>query len=422
MLRIKSILTGVCFALILFPLSGYGRDPKLTLLCKGKPLCYWNVTLYKDDVVFGTGVTDDHGVVVFQGAKMVGSAFDLKGDKNTANGNKHWSVRGMFAFNDNSYTATIEFTDVAAQLASFMGISEANMLTGWGVLDDSCDEKPGSSSNSNSDSGSSSNTGSNTGSNTAKNQPAEKSMDEKMAEMHKQNQENMERMKAEREQREAQHKADLVTQKPALEQKLQRLDQKIATTKTELAGLTPGTKAHSDKSYDLRDMEIEREITEIQLDRNVDEQANNGTLKKSDRQQYNEKTEMLEDEQKKLYKNRKEGILYDQQPGEKKSADKKNENDKTKEEKEDDDDTPFKIYTQEELANMSSFDLKRTKLGNKNSVNKRKVKLKAKAAFLAEDKKAKINEEIVSLEKQIEAIRVILAQRNEKEEEPEKKE
>lgn len=415
MSRIKFTLSGLLMAFLLLSSSVYGRDPKLTLLYKGKPLCYWNVTIGKGDAVYGTGVTDDHGVVIFKGAKMLTAAFDLKGDKSTANGNKNWSVRGMFAFNDDTYTATIEFAEVAAQIASFMGISEASLLTGWGIMGDSCDEKPTStSSNSGSTSGTnSSNSTPGTGSDnnsgnstTVKNDPPEKSLEEKMAEM-----------KAQREQNQAESKEQRAQQKVALEQKVQRLNKKVEEAKAEQAKHTAGTKAHSDASYELRDLEIDRDLTQMKLDKMGDQDANtNGMLSKSERQRYNDKTDALEAEQKELRKNKKDGKMYGQGAevaAETGSGDKSGDK-KGKEDEEDD--SKLKFYTPEELTNMSSFDLKRTKLSNNQSINKRKVRLKTKAAFLSVDEKAKTQVEIDDLTKQVDAIKIVLEKRNEKEE------
>ena len=483
MINFKSICLSVCLSLTMFTV--WGKDPKITLLFKGKPLCYWTVTLRLGNDVYGEAVTNDRGVVEFRGVSMPSKDFDLSGIKTTANGEKKWKVTGMFRFHDDSYTATIKFEEVIAQLVSFMGGSESNYVSSWG-LDGECTEPSNSNSasneNSNSNSNSSSHSDSNGGSKSIDNSSSNnksnsssnnstfkkdegKSVSEMNEENMRKNQENMERMRIEREKRDAEHKAALPQKKAGLEEKIERLNQKIERTKNELTSLTPGTTEQNNKSYDLRELEIERELTELELDKTIDEIAAGGYLKKSDRQRYSEKTEALEDEQKQLLKNKKNGKPYAQNAqvsvnenndSDKKSNDKEEEEEKIdkedkkekaekkekeeeiaaedkqkeknkekeiKEEKKkdepDEDDAPFKIYSSEELANLSSFDLKRTRLSNKNSINKREVKLKVKSSFYSQDKIAKLKGEIESLHKQVDAINAILAQRNEKVDETE---
>lgn len=344
---------------------------KLKLQYKGNPLCYWEVTLKHGDVAIGKSTSDENGEVTFSGVQLMSKSVDASGYKKISNGEKKWDAKGYIALDDN-FSAVVEFDKIIEE----SGAPRAMMEAAWGLtLNDCAGSGSGSTPNNNKEDTQKSGT----------DQGEEKKMlDSKLPGP-------------------ADFKAQQEQQKQVLEQKLERLNKKVEEARTEQAKQTPGTKAHSDASYELRDLEIERDLTQIKLDKTNDQIASNSAiLGKSERQRYNEKTDALEAEQKELRKNKKDGKMY----GETGSADKKEG---------EEDDSKLKFYTPDELNNMSSFDLKKTKLGNNQSISKRKVKLKTRDKFLSQDEKAKIQTEIDELNKQIDLIKAVLEKRNEKE-------
>ncbi|HLP10902.1 MAG TPA: hypothetical protein VK177_03160 [Flavobacteriales bacterium] len=373
---------------------------KLKLTYRGNPLCYWDVTIKHGDATIGKGKSDEKGEVTFSSVQLLSRGIDAYGYKKTSNGEKKWDVKGYIGLDDNN-SADVDFEKLIDQ----MGAPKSMMEAAWGLTLNDCNQKGSASNEGSSNNSSSNNSGINNGgtNSSVTDEPKEKTMEEKMADM-----------KREREENQANSAEQRAQQKQALEQKVQRLNKKVEDARTEQAKYTPGTSQHSDASYELRDLEIDRDLAQMKLEKMNDQDANNtGMLSKSERQRYNDKVDALEAEQKELRKNKKDGLAYGQKPGDKNepSGDKKDD----KKEDEDEDESSLKIYTEAEIANMSTFDLKKTRVSNNNSINKRKVKLKAKAAFLDQDKKAKIQSEIDALEKQIESIKVILASRNEKE-------
>lgn len=397
MLHLKSLLAGLCLMLTFFSNTSNATTLKVLLRYNGNPICGWDVTLFtQSGGDWSHAVSDADGLVVFPDLNVIREGLDIKGVKKTKDGEKSWKFMDFIKYDkkvnfgdmNGTYDDTYVILNFETAIRDQYG-NPSNVENSWGLTPayNDCGNKTGS------DSGSS------------------KIENENSSDLLK----DVKDMHALQNEMQADRKTELEQQNAALKQKIDRLNQRVEKTKTEQQALTPGTIEHSNKSYDLRDLEIERDIAELELDRNLDEQSRmgQGQLSKSDRQRYSDKTDALTAEQKQLAKNRKDGLMYGQKPLSKEEAEAKEKANKQEKEEEE---PAFKIYTSEELANMSSFDLKRTKLSNNQSISKRKVRLKTKAAFLSQDEKTKTQIEIDNLTKQVDAIQAVLEKRNEKEE------
>lgn len=233
-------------------------------------------------------------------------------------------------------------------------------------------------------------------------------------------------MKASRDQMMADSKAAKEQEKQTLTAKVENLKQKVARRIAERDQLEKGTKDWSDLSYEVADLEYELKISETELERVTDELAyGQEGLSKAEKERYKAKLSKLESQQSENRKNQKNGVMFGQASGETASDAKQvpakeeksapaeetaKSNDKEKE-KEDEDKDVNKLYTAEEIAQLSTYDLKKLKFDYNTVIGKRKLKLKTKSSFLSPAEKTAIQTEIDELTKQIELAEAELAKR-----------
>lgn len=81
---------------------------KLTILDNEQPLAYYHITVSQQDVELGTGQTDAQGFVEIYCPGLQGSAIDVEGKGQKANGANHeWSIKGPIRLNSRK-SATID--------------------------------------------------------------------------------------------------------------------------------------------------------------------------------------------------------------------------------------------------------------------------------------------------------------------------
>lgn len=380
----------------------------LTLKYKNNPLCNYKVTIYNGDVPISTSTSNDKGVATFSNARLLSRSINASGVK-TANGSeKKWDVKGYITLND-SWSATLNFEELIQE----MGAPESLMAAAWGLTIMDCS---GGSSSSNSGSSSQGSGNQNNGGLIKKEEssnPSSTTQKEEPEEQEKTLAENMADMKAQREQQQADRKAMLEQEKAQLTSKVQNLESKIQKRKAERDSKVNGSKEWSDLSYEVRDLELEKSIAETKLERTTDELAyGNQGLSKTERESYRNRLDKLETEQKETRRKQKDDVIYGQAPATEEKSDAKEEKSEGKtEEKKSSDEEEFKVYTAEEIANMSAFNLKKLKLDTNGGISRRNFTLKTKKALLKPEEKTKIEKEILDLENQVKLIEAEILKR-----------
>ncbi len=233
-------------------------------------------------------------------------------------------------------------------------------------------------------------------------------------------------MKASRDQMMADSKAAKEQEKQTLTSKVENLRQKVARRVAERDQLEKGTKDWSDLSYEVADLEYELKISETELERVTDELAyGQEGLSKAEKERYKAKLSKLEAQQSENRKNQKNGLTFGQASAENaddtkevpaakeenNSAEKESAKSDEKETEDKDDKDARKLYTAEEIAQLSTFDLKKLKMDCNTIIGKRKLKLKTKSSFLSPAEKTAIQTEIDELTKQIELAEAELTKR-----------
>ncbi len=409
---------------------------------KGNPLCNWDVTIKHGDVEIGRGTTDDQGKVDFGTVRLLSNGIDAYGYKKTPNGEKKWDVKGYIALNENGH-ADFDFLPLVEEMG-MPGMIEA----AWGLTLNDCGGSSGSSSGS---------SGTSSSSTTPDKPMGSAEQEAEMDEWEKEQEAKRAEQKAKQDQWNADWESGktqaegLQNTKKMQENKIATLGAKIEKSKAELAKLKPGTQEYSDKQYEIRDMEIERSLSELKLEK-ADKMIANGNapLSKADRISLETREQPLKAEEDSLKQARKSGALYGagaqqlsdiktseektagevkqtqetktveavkttEEPKkevEKKESDKKESDKKEMEESED----VLKIYTSEEIAALSVVNIKKLKLEANSKITNRKVALKTKSAMMKPEKIKQYEKDIADLQKQIELFDAELAKRKATEE------
>jgi hypothetical protein len=417
----KKLLTLIILTVqVGFVFSQERHTVTLTLKYKNNPLCNYNVTIYNGDIPISTSKSNDKGVATFSNASLLSRSINASGVK-TANGSeKKWDVKGFITLDD-SWSATLNFE----QLIQEMGAPESLMAAAWGLTIMDCS---GSSSSNNSGTSSQGSGNQNNDGIIKKEEsstPSTTTQNEEPEEQEKSLAENMADMKAQREQQQADRKAMLEQEKAQLTSRVQNLESKILKRKAERDSKENGTKEWSDLAYEVRDLELEKSIVETKLERTTDELAyGNQGLSKAERESYKNRLDKFETEQKETRRKQKDDVIFGQAPAsevksetkeeksEVKTEKKKEEKaEEKKEEKKSSDEEEFKVYTSEEIANMSAFNLKKLKLDTNGGISRRNFTLKTKKALLKPEEKTKIEKEILDLENLVKLIEAELIKR-----------
>lgn len=350
----------------------------LTITYKGAPLCYWDVTLKHGDVAISKGKTDDQGYVKFSNVGLLSLSVDASGIKKTNNGEKKWDVKGYIQLNDQG-VGKFDFEPLVKDAGMPVSMLEA----AWGLTLADCAK--GNTSSSSTNSSSSTPTKSETSTNTTA--PKEEEKEESAADIAKSTAETLQSTKA------------------MQENKVNNLTSKIAKKTTERSKYTAFTKEHSALSYEIKDLELDKEMTQVKLDKtNAMIAKGNMPLSKSERESFNQREDAIKESQSKLEQNKKAGILFDgvnyeakkettptapvsspatspaateNTPTETKEESIKATENQTTTEKE----QGVKLVTNTDLAAMSVVGLKKLKLEQNSKIASRKVSLKAKSTL-----------------------------------------
>ena len=256
-------------------------------------------------------------------------------------------------------------------------------------------------------------------------------------------------MKASRDQMAAQAKASQEEQKQTLTTKTENLRQKVAKRIVERDQYARGTQEWSDLAYEVADLEYERQISELELEKVTDELAYGSEgLSKSEKERYKTKTDKLETLQGEARKAKKNGVMYDGplfggnttttvtetkpvvetkkeevvpkpevvvEPKKEETVEPKKETTEVKHSNNPrnnpEEEETTKFYTAEEMAQLSTNDLKRIKFDSNTTMGKRKLKLKTKSNALTPAEKTALQAEIDQLTKQIELAEAELTKR-----------
>jgi hypothetical protein len=358
----------------------------LTITYKGAPLCYWDVTLKHGDVAISKGKTDDQGNVKFSNVGLLSLSVDASGIKKTNNGEKKWDVKGYIQLNDQG-VGKFDFEP----LVKDAGMPASMLEAAWGLTLADCAKGNTSSSSSNS----SSSTPAKSESSTSTSAPKEEEKEESAADIAKSTAETLQSTKA------------------MQESKVSNLTSKIAKKTTERSKYTAFTKEHSALSYEIKDLELDKELTQVKLDKtNAMIAKGNMPLNKSERESFNQREDAIKESQSKLEQSKKAGVLFDGVNYEVKketiqtapvskpvntspSTEKKSETMESKEVKETKEESlkasetetkpekekGIQLLNTSDLAAMSVINLKKLKLDQNSKIASRKLNLKAKSTM-----------------------------------------
>jgi len=358
----------------------------LTITYKGAPLCYWDVTLKHGDVAISKGKTDDQGNVKFSNVGLLSLSVDASGIKKTNNGEKKWDVKGYIQLNDQG-VGKFDFEPLVKDAGMPVSMLEA----AWGLTLADCAK--GNTSSSSSNSIASSPTKSESSTNSTQATPKEEEKEESAADIAKSSAETLQSTKA------------------MQESKVSNLTSKIAKKTTERSKYKAFTKEHSALSYEIKDLELDKELTQVKLDKtNAMIAKGNMPLNKSERESFNQREDAIKESQSKLEQSKKAGILFDGVNYEAKketiqtapvstpvnnspTTEKKSETMESKEVKETREESfkaseteakpekGIQLLNTSDLAAMSVINLKKLKLEQNSKIASRKVSLKAKSTL-----------------------------------------
>jgi hypothetical protein len=370
----KNLLLNALLLLISFNTLLYSQktmDVSLKIMYKGNPLCNWEVTLKHGDVALGKAITDDKGMAKFNGVTLLSKSVDAYGYKKTANGEKKWDVKGYIELNDAGH-ADFDFDPLVKEMGMPAMIENA-----WGLTIKDCGQVAATTS---------------------------KAEEPKTVEKKEEDKTSITStgIPSPAESNQA--------LKANLESKLQTIDAKLEKKEKEKNKYTEGSKDHSDVLYEVEDLKLEKQLTQLQLEKTEKSIAqNNMPLKKDEREYYNQKEKEVKDAQKKLKENKKSGVLFGQEP----TVEANNNEDKTGSTSEKD--SKIKLNTMEELNEMTATQLKKLKVELNTQLTSKKMKLKTGGNKISADEKSKIDGEIQSIEAQIDLINQVLSTRKENE-------
>ncbi|MBL7899984.1 MAG: hypothetical protein JNJ99_15695 [Crocinitomicaceae bacterium] len=408
-------MTRKLFAFILFCLipftNAISKDVTLKLTYKGNPLCYWDVTLKHGDVAIGQGKTDDKGFVDFGSVNLLDNRVDASGYKKTNNGEKKWDVKGYITLNDQGH-ADFDFEPLVQEsgMASMMEVA-------WGLTLNDCIAGNSTSGQNTTGTTNSGTTTTNTNSNDAQTDNDSES-DSDNAPV------NSEMSMAE----------SLQNQKAMYQKQIQDADKKIAKKTEERNTLNADSPEYKELSYEIKELELDKSLSQVKLEKTEKMIANgNAPLNKTDREYYKQKEDELKTQKDNLKTEKsssnvkvdngdsdKKEVIEDTKSGNENSKEVKENNEEKKADEgdaaeEEEEFEKFDIYTAEELALMSTFNLQKLKVEYTTKSGKRKTAIKAKGTLMKEEKKMQLENEISELEKMIVLVDAELAKRKEAE-------
>ena len=227
-------------------------------------------------------------------------------------------------------------------------------------------------------------------------------------------------MKATRDQIAADRKASQQLDKETLTSKVENLRVKVAKRTLERDQQTSGSTDWSDLSYEVADLELEKQMAEVELEKVTDEIAyGQEGMDKTEKERYKVKLEKLSAKQSELRKNQKNGIPFGQTAEnntkkvveepvkeEKKAVTPKEtvevkKSDKEKDKNDEDEDDKVTYLSVEQISQLSNFDLKKLKFDSNKKIMRRDMKLTTRSVFLSPEEKKVLQTEIDELKNQI---------------------
>ena len=394
-------------------------DVKLILKYKNSPLCNWDVTIKHGDVAIAKSKSNEKGEVVFKNATILSLSIDAYGYKAFNGGDKKWDVKGYIQLNDQGF-AEFDFEP----LVKDAGMPVSMLESAWGLTINDCGGIVASSPKTEEKSSTSTTT------KTEETKPAEeeKYTAKDLQQDMKQSMDNMKLMH---------------------ENKIANLSSKIEKKTKQRDALDSKSKEYSTLAYEVRDLELEKEITKVKLEK-VNLQISKGykPLNKTEKEPIDAREDAFTLEQKTLKKKEKEGLFFgstetiqnskptsttakptETKPTEAKTTEKEEIKSEVKTEKTESkpattesktDAKPanstekeeIKYHSESELAAMSVVSLKKYKLDCNSLIARWKLTLKTKGSFLKPTEIEKYKADIVKLEAEIKLIDAELTKRS----------
>lgn len=400
---------------------------KMTFTYKGAPLCFWDVTIKNGDVPLAKGKTDDKGYVEFSSVKLISLSINASGIKTTPNGEKKWDVNGYITLKDNG-ECNFDFEPMLKET----GMPVSMMEAAWGLTLNDCMKSSSSSSSSNSSNASSSSTNSTTTAQVVKEETeAEKEAREEAED------------KKEAADLAATQAQGMQNSKAMYENKIANLSAKIDKKKKERSTVTVGSKEESDLNYEIRLLEIDRDMNQVKLEKtNAMIAKGNMPLNKAEKTGFNDREDALKAEEDQLKADQKAGKLFggmavqeqkivppaekqneeikstekETKETEKKETEAKEQKEEKKESSKEEDtkeeeEEEFSIASADEMSAMSLVSLHKLNIRYNSMLTNRKVSLNAKGALLRPEKKTQLEKEVAELQVAIEQLDKEIASR-----------
>jgi hypothetical protein len=400
-------------------------DVKLILKYKNSPLCNWDVTIKHGDVAIAKSKSNEKGEVVFKNATILSLSIDAYGYKAFNGGDKKWDVKGYIQLNDQGF-AEFDFEP----LVKDAGMPVSMLESAWGLTINDCGGIVASTPKSEEKSSTSF---SNSTTKAEEVKPAEEEEKYTVKDMQQDMKQSMDNMKL------------------MHENKISNLTSKIEKKTKQRDALDSKSKEYSTISYEIHDLELEKEITKVKLEK-VNLQISKGykPLNKSEKEPLDAREDAFTLEQKMFKKKEKDGLFYNTNENienpkptnpkttetkptetpksEVKTTEKEQIKSEVKTEKTEtkpattetkteskpanSEKEEIKIYTENELVAMSVVNLKKIKLEYNTLIAKWKVTLKTKSSFLKPAEIEKYKADIVKVEAQIKLIDAELTKRS----------
>jgi hypothetical protein len=379
-------------------------DVKLILKYRNNPLCNWDVTIKHGDATIAKSKSNEKGEVTFKNATVYSLSIDAYGYKAFQGGDKKWDVKGYIQLNEQGF-ASFDFEPLVKET----GMPASMLEAAWGLTISDCGQVASTSK-------------SEEKSTTASPTKTEEKKTVEEVEEEKYSVEDMQQ----------DMKAGMDNMKLMQENKIANLNSKIEKKTVQRNGLDAKSKEYSKLSYEIKDLELEREISKIKLEK-VNLQISKGykPLNKTEKVPLDDREDALSEEQKLLKKKEKEGYFYGTseliesskpKAQEESQAEEKTEKPEKKAEKSEKEEAKVeetnekearKFYTESELAEMSVFALKKYKMELNTSKMKLELNLKTKNSIFMPDEIEQFKADLSKIESQILLIDTELQKRSE---------
>jgi len=344
--------------------QNFGGEIKLKITYEGAPVVGYTITgSINGHDIGGKGVTDSNGDVTLNSDPLPIPNIDVKGVKQCGNATYEWEASGFVyvspTTNDNFYHLKLD--KVAERMHEMSGLPMAMIMETYGLK---CMSGSASSSSETTSSLSSD-----------LDTDGDDDDDDEKEEEGSSSTTTTTNVKVEIDPREAmENRRDmLINQMVRIEDKIRKNEEKAADEKTSPAD-------QNDALYKIKELEIDRQTKKLQIEETDKKLASpNLSLSSEDRIYYKTEMRKLKDEEKQLKEDKKNGVSLVEGA-----------------EAED-----LLELSQAEIQNMSTFELKKTKLSYNSKIKQKRLKLKTQSAVMKQDKITQIENEIAVMENTI---------------------